>query len=77
MKIEIHYCAQWDYKPEAVSLTAEIQGAIADAEVELFPEGKGIFDVVADGSLIFSKYKTDRFPETGEVTRSLQSLTSS
>jgi len=58
-------------------LTAEIQGAIADAEVELFPEGNGIFDVYADGSLIFSKYKTDRFPETGEVTRELQSLTSS
>jgi selT/selW/selH-like putative selenoprotein len=35
---------------------------------ELFAEGKGIFDVVVDDNLVFSKYKTNRFPEEGEVT---------
>jgi len=37
-------------------------------ETELFAEGKGIFDVVADGHLIYSKYETGRFPEPNEVT---------
>lgn len=34
----------------------------------LFEEGKGIFDVVRDGELVYSKYETGRFPEPGEVT---------
>jgi len=37
-------------------------------ESELFAEGKGIFDVVVDGKLVYSKYETDRFPNPGEVT---------
>jgi len=38
-------------------------------ESELFAEGKGIFDVVIDGNLAYSKYETGRFPEPGEVTK--------
>ena len=68
MKIEIHYCAQWDYKPEAVSLAAELKENF-EVEAELFAEGNGIFDVLLDASLIYSKYKTNRFPEPGEVTK--------
>jgi len=37
-------------------------------DAELFAEGKGIFDVVVDDELIWSKYKTGRFPEENEVT---------
>lgn len=29
----------------------------------------GIFDVVVDGKLVFSKKETGRFPEPGEVPR--------
>jgi selT/selW/selH-like putative selenoprotein len=43
------------------------------AESELFAEGKGIFDVVVDGKLVYSKYETGRFPEAGEVTEILNS----
>lgn len=31
----------------------------------------GVFDVVADGKLVFSKRDTGRFPEPGEVARLL------
>jgi len=32
-------------------------------------EGRGgVFDVVVDGKLVFSKKNVDRFPEEGEVT---------
>ena len=36
-------------------------------ESVLFAEGKGIFDVLLDGKLIFSKYKEDRFPLDNEI----------
>ncbi len=31
----------------------------------------GIFDVRADGRLVFSKHQAGRFPESGEVVRLL------
>jgi selT/selW/selH-like putative selenoprotein len=31
------------------------------------PGGKGQFDVVRDGELVFSKHETGRFPENDEV----------
>ena len=45
-----------------------------DAVVELLPEGKGIFDVKVDSKLVYSKYETDRFPDSGEVTRLISDL---
>jgi len=36
--------------------------------------GRGQFDVVADGELIFSKQKEQRFPEPDEVIGALRSL---
>jgi predicted Rdx family selenoprotein len=33
--------------------------------------GKGQFDVVAEGSLVFSKHEQGRFPEDGEVRSAL------
>ncbi|MCI0548366.1 MAG: Rdx family protein [Candidatus Rokubacteria bacterium] len=34
---------------------------------ELIKGRNGVFDVRADGDLIFSKYDSGRFPEPGEV----------
>jgi predicted Rdx family selenoprotein len=31
------------------------------------PGGKGQYDVLADGDLIFSKHSEGRFPEDGEI----------
>jgi hypothetical protein len=36
-----------------------------DARIE--PGGKGQFDVVADGELLFSKHESGRFPEHVEI----------
>jgi selenoprotein W-related protein len=36
-------------------------------------EGKnGIFDVVVDGDLVFSKHKAGRFPQNDEILRMLE-----
>lgn len=43
-------------------------------ESELISGSGGIFDVVADGKLIFSKHETGRFPDPDEVIESLQDL---
>ncbi len=40
-------------------------------EAVLVKGDKGIFDVVADGALIFSKYKEGRFPNPGEIAQML------
>jgi len=34
---------------------------------ELIRGGGGIFDVTVDGKLVFSKHRTGRFPDPGEV----------
>jgi len=37
------------------------------AEVQLIPSSGGVFEVVADGNLVYSKKDLKRFPEEGEV----------
>jgi selT/selW/selH-like putative selenoprotein len=49
----------------AETLTSAGHGAVAT------PGGKGQFDVVADGELVFSKHELGRFPEEGEILRLL------
>jgi predicted Rdx family selenoprotein len=36
------------------------------------PGGKGQFDVVRDGEIVFSKQQVGRFPDEGEVVSSLR-----
>jgi len=42
------------------------------AEANLIPGKDGIFDVIVDGKLVFSKSETGRFPNPGEVTSKLK-----
>jgi len=42
------------------------------AEVELISSSGGVFEVVVDNKLIFSKKNWQRFPEEGEITLLLQ-----
>ena len=38
-------------------------------EASAIPGGKGQFDVITDGKLVFSKHEIGRFPGEGEVER--------
>ena len=71
MKIDIHYCTEWNYKPQAASLADELRKSLG-VEAKLIPGGKGIFDVIVDGETVFSKYKVGRFPNSGEVAGKLK-----
>ena len=57
--------------PLAVGLTAEIERELG-VRARLVRGDKGIFDVAADGKLVFSKYGVGRFPEPGEVVAALR-----
>ena len=47
---------------------AEIKAALG-VDATLIEGSKGIFDVKVDGRMIYSKYKTGRHAEPGEVGR--------
>jgi selT/selW/selH-like putative selenoprotein len=57
-----------------VSLATEILGRWAPImrTVALRSGDKGRFEVMLDGSLVFSKAESHRFPEPGEVARKLE-----
>lgn len=66
MVFEITYCAVWNYKPEADRVSSEIE-SITGVKPALIAAGGGTFDVRKDGKVLFSKFKSGRFPEMGEV----------
>ena len=41
-------------------------------ESELVRSGGGVFEIEIDGDLIFSKRKSGRFPEDGEIVKLLR-----
>ena len=51
-------------------MEAELQRAL-DVTVELDRGSGGVFDVFADGELVYSKADTGRFPRKGEITKLL------
>ena len=69
MKLSIEYCSAWNYLPQASSLEAELKQSFPNIEISLISSGGGVFEIVLDGKLIFSKKAINRFPEKGEVVR--------
>jgi len=41
-------------------------------EIELDRQSGGIFDVIVDGDVVFSKFDVGRFPDEGEVLGKLK-----
>lgn len=52
-------------------MSAEIEQALG-AKPELVKGDNGIFDVAADGKLVFSKHRENRFPNPGEIVQALR-----
>ena len=48
-------------------MAAEIKSEYPDAQVKLIESSGGLFEVIIDGDLIFSKKQLDRHAEPGEV----------
>jgi selenoprotein W-related protein len=54
-------------------LAASIEGETG-VESKLISGGGGIFDVVVDGDMIFSKHESGRFPESDEILSKIRNL---
>ena len=67
MIVTIKYCGQWDYTNEASSLEAAIREATTIEDVFLQEGANGIFDVLVDGNVIYSKDQTGEFPTNEEI----------
>ena len=68
MKIDITYCSQWNYLPQATGLVAELKAKFGDQhQFTLIPGDRGIFDVHVNGEILFSKHQEERFPKYQEI----------
>ncbi len=47
-------------------MAAKIKKALG-TEPKLIPEGRGIFDVVVEDELVYSKFKTGSFPDEKQL----------
>ena len=66
MKISIEYCMQWNYEPKALSLRDKIKSKYG-VDSKLISSGGGVFEVMLNNSLIFSKKELGRFPNENEI----------
>ena len=73
MNISIEYCVQWNYLPRASSLEAELKEKFPDLRTKLIPSGGGVFEIVLNNDLIFSKKQKHRFPDDGEIVSLIRS----
>jgi len=70
-KINIEYCGECGDAPVALKATEELLTAYEDriAHVTLIPSWNGVFEVVMDGTLIFSKTRLGRHAQPGELKK--------
>jgi selT/selW/selH-like putative selenoprotein len=57
-------------------LAAELKQAFPGTEVRLIQASGGVFEVIADGQLVFSKKANRRHAAPGEVVQAIQRLKS-
>jgi selT/selW/selH-like putative selenoprotein len=53
-------------------LAAELKQAYPEAEVKLIESSGGVFEVMVDGALVFSKKALRRHAQPGEVLKAIQ-----
>lgn len=70
-RVEIKYCAQCNWLMRSSWMGQEILNTFAHEidELSLQPGSGGIFEVVANGELIWSRKDAGRFPEITELKR--------
>ena len=74
MNISIEYCNKWNYLPRAASMATELLEKYGNSisRLELIPSGGGVYEVMKNWKLIFSKKKEERFPELDEIKQLLE-----
>ena len=66
MKYTIEFCVQCNYKPTALRARDRLLAG-AGNDVTLIDGSGGVFEIVRDGDLVFSKKSLNRFPTDEEL----------
>lgn len=68
-KLSIEYCTKWGYLGRAVALIRKVLNEHKNkiSEVKLLPSSDGVFEVVLNDELIFSKKELGRHGEKDEI----------
>lgn len=74
--LEITYCQPCGHQPRAVDMVSQLLATYGmplnrKLSIALKPADKGVFDVVLDGKLVFSKEQQGRFPTVEEIRKEL------
>ncbi len=77
VELDITYCQPCGHQPKAVDMVNQLLAAYGmplnkKLKVSLIPSDHGIFDVVLDGKLVFSKHKAGRFPSLEEIRKEIE-----
>jgi len=69
MKIHIEYCERWNYHPQFDRVSKIIKEINSNINIEgnLKQPRSGSFEVEVNGKIVFSKFKTNKFPTKSEV----------
>ncbi len=68
-RVEIRYCTQCRWLLRAAWMAQELLTTFEAelGEVALVPGTGGVFDVLVDGELVYSRKQEGRFPESSEL----------
>jgi len=69
MKIHIEYCEKCNYHPDfaRVSKHKPLIGPTAKIEGNSTPPRTGAFEVCLNNELVYSKFKTGKFPQEADI----------
>ncbi len=75
-KLEIEYCTQCNWMLRATWMAQELLTTFASdiSVMSLVPSTGGIFEVRLNGSVIFSRKKEGRFPESKELKQLIRDV---
>ena len=76
MKLSIEYCNVWNYLPRAASLASTIlkKYGTSVSSLMLIPSSGGVFEILNDENVVFSKKNKGRFPEENEIINALENF---
>ncbi len=67
--LSIEYCSAWGYLGRAVALTRSVLNEHKNdiSQLTLIPSSGGVFEIILNEELVFSKKELERFPEKHEA----------
>jgi len=72
VQISIEYCGTCNYRPRAAVFAFTIQEALGIQSALVHSSKTGVFEVIANGEVVFSKTATGAFPSKEEIINLLR-----